>query len=432
MSRSAAPGDTDLLLQAFHAGLDAVAPQRVVPPALPAPPSGRTVVVGAGKASAAMAHALETHWTGELNGLVAVPTGYAVPCERVEVVEASHPVPDETGWRTAQRMLQAVRGLGPDDLVITLFSGGGSALLPLPAGAVTLNDKRGLTTQLLRSGATIGEINSVRKHLSAIKGGRLALAAAPAPVVNLLISDVAGDDPAIIASGPALPDSSSLADARRVLDKYGLEVPVTIREHLADPGNETPKPGDPKLGPISTRIVASANQFLDAAAASLNDAGLPAFILSDALAGEAAQVALVQAAIAREIGLRGRPFAPPCVLLSGGETTVTVRGGGSGGPNLEFLLGLVVALGDTSNIAALACDTDGSDGSSGVAGAVVRPDTSARAAAAGLDARGALERNDSLAFFQALGDLVITGPTFNNVNDFRALVVRPRAGTRLT
>ena len=414
-----------LLLEAFHAGLAAVHPERVLPPFLPPLPAGRTIVVGAGKASAAMARAVETHWAGELSGLVVVPHGYAVECERVTVVEAAHPVPDDFGSAAARRVLGLVQGLTEEDLVLALFSGGGSSLLPLPSGSLTLDDKRSLTRQLLRTGAPITDINCLRKHLSAIKGGRLACAAGPAAVVNILISDVAGDDPSLIASGPGVPDRSTLQEARGVVETYGLQVSDAVREHLANDDNETPKPGDPCFARVSVSVAAGARTFLEGAAAHLEERGVPAHILSDSLEGEARDVARVQAALLEQIARRGEPFAAPCALLSGGETTVTVRGRGRGGPNMEFLLALVAALGDTTRYAALACDTDGADGSTAAAGAVMRPDTGARAARAGLDPGLLLDANDSQTFFEELGDLVVTGPTLNNVNDFRALLVLP-------
>jgi glycerate 2-kinase len=412
-----------LLLGAFEAALSAVAPEKTVPPALPEPPRGRTVVVGAGKASAAMARAVERRWQGGLSGLVVVPRGYGVECERIEVVEAAHPVPDEVGFAAAGRILKLVSDLGPEDLVIALFSGGGSALLPLPAGAVSMEDKRSLITQLLRAGANIGEINCLRKHLSAIKGGRLACAAYPAAVVNILISDVAGDDPATIASGPAVPDPSTLADARQVVEKYRLLASPGVLAHLEQTENETPKPDDPCFARVSTRIVASARTLLEAAAAFLEERGVPSLILGDSIEGESRDVALVHAAIARQVAQRGQPIPAPCALLSGGETTVTIRGDGRGGSNMEFLLALVSALKDSVSYAAIACDTDGSDGSSGIAGAVARSDSWRRAEGLGLDPRRMLDNNDSCTFFAALGDLVDTGPTFNNVNDLRALLV---------
>lgn len=413
----------ELLIEAFRHALAQVAPANVLPRALPHPPKGRTVVVGAGKAAASMAVTLERHWTTALSGLVVAPYGYALRCERIRVLEAAHPVPDSAGAAAAREMLHLVRGLHEDDLVIALFSGGGSALLPLPAGDVTMDDKRSLTSQLLLAGATIREINCVRKHLSALKGGRLARACAPARVVNLLISDVAGDDPSAIASGPGLPDPSTLAEARQVIEKYRLDASAAVRRHLSQAANETPKPGDACFARVESTIVASSQTFLESAARFFSDRGIRPVIVSDSIEGEAAAVALAHAALARQVVPRGRPAPAPCVLLSGGETTVTVRGSGRGGRNTEFLLALVLALGGDIRYAALACDTDGVDGVAGAAGAVARSDTLERAAATGLDARRLLRDNDSRTFFEGLGDTVVTGPTFNNVNDFRAVVV---------
>jgi len=382
------------------------------------------VVVGAGKASAAMARAVEDHWPGELAGLVVTRYGHAVPCERIEVREAAHPVPDAVGTAAAADMLALVRGLSADDLVIGLFSGGGSALLPLPAGAVTLDDKRSLTSQLLRAGAPIGEINAVRKHLSAIKGGRLACACAPARVVGLLVSDVVGDDPSIIASGPLVPDPSTLADALSVIDKYRVEVPPRVLRHLLLPDSETPKPGDPCFKRVSVHVVASARMMLDAAARFFEDRGLRSVIVSDSIEGESASAALIHAALVKDAARGGRPCPAPCVFLSGGETTVTVRGKGRGGPNAEFLLALALALAADVDYTALACDSDGIDGLAEGAGAVADATTIRRALAAGLHPRDMLSDNDSHSFFAALGDAVVTGPTLTNVNDFRAILVR--------
>ena len=416
------PADA-MLLGAFMQALDGLDAERILPPALPELPRGRTVVVGAGKASASMARALERHWRGDLSGLVAVPYGYALPCERIRVVEAAHPVPDDVGLAAARDMMTLVRGLTRDDLVVALFSGGGSALLPLPAGGVTLEDKKSLISQLLVVGATIREINCVRKHLSAIKGGRLACACGPARLVNLLVSDVAGDDPSAIASGPGIPDPTTLAEARQVVEKYGLRASDAVHGHLSDEANETPKPGASCFARSSTVVLASAQDFLESAARFFEAEGVPAVILSASVEGESADVALVHAAIARQVAAHGQPAPPPCVLLSGGETTVTQRGSGRGGPSSEFLLALAVALGGEVEYAALACDTDGVDGGSGVAGAIARSDTLERARAQGLEASRMLRANDSQSFFEALGDAVVTGPTFTNVNDFRAIMV---------
>jgi glycerate 2-kinase len=418
-----------LLRRMFEAAVGAALPDRVLPGHLPPPPRGRTVVVGAGKASAAMARALEERWPGRIDaGLVVTRYGHAVPCRHVEVVEAAHPVPDEAGRRAAERILGAVRGLAEDDLVIALVSGGGSALLTLPAPGLTLEDKRAVNTALLRSGAAIGEMNCVRKHLSAIKGGRLAAAAFPARVRALLISDVPGDDPAVIASGPTVPDPTTFADARAILARHGVVPPEAVRRHLERAEDETPKPGDPRLSRAETVTIATPQRSLEAAAAAAREAGVAPVILGDAIEGEAREVARVMAGIAAQAARHGQPAPPPCALLSGGETTVTVRGGGRGGRNVEFLLALAVALDGAAGVHALAADTDGVDGAEEVAGAVLRPDTLARARALGLDARAMLAANDAHPFFAALGDRVVTGPTLTNVNDFRALLVAPAAG----
>jgi hydroxypyruvate reductase len=420
--------DPALLLRGlFDAALAAADPARCVPPHLPAPPPGRTVVVGAGKAAAAMAQAVEAHWPGPLEGLVVTRYGHGAPCRRIEVVEAAHPVPDAAGRGAAARMLEMVRGLGPDDLVLCLMSGGASALLALPAPGLTLQDKQAINRALLRSGAAIGEMNGVRKHLSAIKGGRLAAAAAPARVVTLVISDVPGDDPAVIGSGPTVADPSSFAEARAVLAKYGIAEPAAALEHLASAAEETPKPGDPRLARAETIIVARPQDALMAAAAAARAAGVAPVILGDSLEGEAREVALVHAGIARQVLRHGQPAAPPAVLLSGGETTVTVRGHGRGGRNAEFLLALAVALGGSPRMHAIACDTDGIDGTEDNAGALLHPDSLARAAARDVDAKARLADNDGYGFFAALGDLVVTGPTRTNVNDFRAILIEPAA-----
>lgn len=412
-----------LLLDMLDAAIAAAAPALCLPPHLPAPPKGRTVVVGAGKAAAAMAAAVEAHWTGSLEGLVVTRYGHAVPCPRIKVVEAAHPVPDAAGPQAARAILELASGLGPDDLLLCLISGGGSALLALPAGAITLEDKQAVNRALLASGAQIGEMNTVRKHLSAIKGGRLALAAAPARVVALMISDVPGDDPGIIASGPTVPDRTTSAEALAVLRKYGIGAPRKILDHLADPASETPKPGDPRFGAIETVMLATPQMALEAAAGVARAAGFAPVILGNAIEGEARDVGLVHAGIALQCAGYGQPGAPPCALISGGETTVTVRGAGRGGRNAEFLLSLGLGLGGHPDIAALAADTDGIDGSEENAGAIVMPDTLARAAKAGLNLAERLAGNDAYAAFAALGDLVVTGPTYTNVNDFRAILI---------
>jgi hydroxypyruvate reductase len=413
-----------LLLDMLEAAIASAQPALCVPPHLPKRPKGRTIVVGGGKASAAMARAVEDAWDGPLEGLVVTQHGYRVACDRIEIVEASHPVPDTAGEAAARRILDLASSAGPDDLVLCLISGGGSALMPLPAAGLTLTDKQAVNRALLRSGATIGEMNCVRKHLSAIKGGRLAAAAAPAEVVTLLISDVPGDSPAVIASGPTVPDPTTFADARAILEKYAIAEPDAAVAHLRAAGEETPKPGDPRLAGGETILVATPQMALEAAASVARRRGVTPVILGDAVEGEAREVAKVHAAIARQVARRGQPSPPPAVLLSGGETTVTVRGKGRGGRNAEFLLALAVALDGAPGIFALAADTDGIDGTEDNAGAVIAPDSLARAAAAGLNAKALLADNDGYGFFAALDDLVITGPTLTNVNDFRAILIQ--------
>lgn len=415
-----------LLRAMFDAAVDAASPASRVPAYLPPPPKGRTIVVGAGKASAAMARAVEDHWPGPLTGLVVTRDGHGVPCDRIEIVEASHPVPDARGLEAARRIRALVEGLGPDDLVLALMSGGGSALLTLPAPGLTLEDKRSVNAALLRSGAPIGAINVVRKHLSAIKGGRLAAAAHPARTVTLVISDVPGDDPALIASGPTVADASTFAEARAVLRRYGIAEPAAVMGHLDRAAAETPKPGDPRLARAQTMVVAAPQLSLEAATAVARRAGVTPLILGDAIEGEAREVGRVMAGIARQVGRHGQPAPAPCVLLSGGETTVTVRGRGRGGRNVEFLLSLAVELDGSPGVFALAGDTDGVDGAAPIAGAIVTPDTLGRAQALGIDAVAALADNDGHGFFGALGDQVITGPTRTNVNDFRAILVTAR------
>ncbi|WP_373378797.1 glycerate kinase [Cupriavidus nantongensis] len=412
-----------LLRDLFDTAVASVSASHCLPPHLPAPPKGRTVVIGAGKAAAAMAQAVEANWQGELSGLVVTRYGHGADCKRIEVVEAAHPVPDEAGARAAQRMVELVQGLSADDLVLCLISGGGSALLAAPAPGLTLADKQAVNKALLRSGASIGEMNCVRKHLSALKGGRLALHCAPARVETLLISDIPGDDPTLIASGPTLPDATTCADALAVIAKYGIEVPANVRAHLESGAGETPKPGDARFNGHRSVTLATAQQSLEAAAARARELGFEAHILSDCIEGEAREVAEVHAAIARQVAQRGQPFSKPCVILSGGETTVTVRGKGRGGRNAEFLLALAVALDGLPGVYALAGDTDGIDGSEDNAGALLSPDTLTRAGARGLNARAHLENNDGYGFFAGLDDLIVTGPTRTNVNDFRAILI---------
>jgi hydroxypyruvate reductase len=422
--------DRELLEAMFRAAVDAVSPARCLPPRLPAPPRGRTVVVGAGKAAAAMAQAVEAHWRGPLSGLVVTRYGHGAPCERIEVVEAAHPVPDAAGRRAASRILETVRGLTADDMVLCLISGGGSALLAAPAEGLTLEAKQAVNKALLRSGANISEMNCVRKHLSAIKGGRLGAACAPARVVTLLISDVPGDDPSVIASGPTVPDPTTFADALAVLAKYGIAEPRAVLEHLRAARDETPKPGDPRLAGGEVVMLASAQDALRAGAAVARAAGVAPVILGDSIEGEARDVAAVHAGIARQVARYGGLGEPPCALISGGETTVTVRGDGRGGRNAEFLLALAVALDGHPGIAAIAADTDGIDGSEDNAGALLGPESVPRAAALGTSAKARLAANDGYGFFAALGDLVTTGPTRTNVNDFRAILIRPEARAR--
>jgi hydroxypyruvate reductase len=413
----------DLLAKMFAAAVNAAQPEHCLPPFLPEPPRGRTVVIGAGKASAAMARALERHWPGKLTGLVVTRYGYAVPCERIEIVEASHPVPDDAGLAAAGRLLDTVRGLTPDDLVICLISGGGSALLPLPGHGVSLEDKQAINRALLKSGATISEMNCVRRHLSAIKGGRLAAACHPARVVNLLISDVPGDNPMDIASGPTVADPTTCADALEIVHRYGIALPAGARWLLESGAGETVKPGDARLERVTTHLVATPQLALEAAATVAAEVGLPALILGDSIEGEARDVGKVMAGIALQVKNRSQPVAPPCVLLSGGETTVTVRGQGRGGRNVEFLLSLAVALNGAPGIHAVAGDTDGVDGQEEIAGAFIAPDTLERAWATGIRPRDRLDDNDGHGFFEALGDALITGPTLTNVNDFRAILL---------
>lgn len=409
----------------FNAGLDAARPALCVPPHLPKPPKGRTVVVGAGKAGAAMAAAVEAHWPEDaaLSGLVVTRYGHGADCKRIEVVEAGHPMPDANGYAAAGRIIEMVKGLTEDDLVLCLISGGGSSLLTLPPPEVPLSAKQAVTKALLLGGAAIGEINCVRKHLSAIKGGRLALAAAPARIVTLIISDVPGDDPATVASGPTIADSTTREDALAVLAKYEVVTPPSVNRWLNNPDSETAKPGDAALARVDNRVIATAQIALDAAAAAARKAGVTPLVLGNAIEGEARDVAKVHAGIALQIGRHGQPAPAPCVLISGGETTVTVKGTGRGGRNAEFLLALVMALNGAPNIWSLACDTDGIDGTEDNAGAIATPDTLARARAMGLNPAAMLADNDGYNFFKGVGDLIVTGPTRTNVNDFRAIYI---------
>ena len=422
-----------------------VAVERALPLAsmgacLPPPPKGRTLVIGAGKAGGSMVQALEALWPADapLSGLVVTRYGHIPPLpeglpQRIELVEASHPVPDQAGFDAASRILALANGttevLTADDLVLCLISGGGSSLLTLPADGLTLADKQRINKELLDSGAHIGEMNCVRKHLSRIKGGRLAAACAPAQVVTLTISDVPGDDPAVIASGPTVPDATTCAEALAILDRYRIDVPAAIRAQLQDGTLETPKPGDAAFDGHRTHLIATPQQSLEAAAAVARAAGIEAHILSDEMEGESREVGKVQGALARAVAKRGMPFARPCVILSGGETTVTIRPRqpgqpkGRGGRAGEFCLGLAGALAGQPDVWALAADTDGIDGIEDNAGAFVTPDTLARAAAKNRKLLDHLDRNDAYGYFDAIGDLLVTGPTHTNVNDFRALLI---------
>lgn len=414
-----------LLRQMFDAAVAAADPMRCVADNLPDRPKGRVIVLGAGKASAVMAQAVEAVWDGPLEGLVVTRYGHGAPCDRIEIVEAAHPVPDDAGLTAARRILKLAESAGPDDLVLCLISGGGSALLTLPAPGVAFAEKQALNKALLESGAAIGDMNTVRKHVSAIKGGRLAAAAAPARVVTLAISDVPGDDPAVIASGPTVPDPTTLADARAILAKFGIAPSAAIAEALDDPANETPKPSDPAFAKAETIIIATPARSLSAAAEIARAAGVTPWIMSDAIEGESREVARVMAAIARGVR-QGGPVAPPCVLLSGGETTVTVgsdAGDARGGRSSEFALALAIALEGDPAIHALMADTDGIDGSGPHAGARVGPATLQRLIEAGADAKALLGAHQSYNAFAMLDDLIVTGPTRTNVNDFRAVLV---------
>ena len=426
MTASATSSTADrrgLLCSLFDAAVAAAQPALCLPPHLPTRPKGRTIVIGAGKASAAMARALEDHWDGPLEGLVITRYGYEVACERIQIVQAAHPVPDAAGLRATQHIQELVSGLTADDLVIALISGGGSSLLVAPGDGLTLQDKQALNTALLKSGATISEMNCVRRHLSAIKGGRLAAACHPAQVLTLLISDVPGDNPIDIASGPTVADPTTCADALAIINRYRIELPPAVRALLQSAEGESIKPGDGRLARAETRMITAPQMALEAAAQVARAAGLTPYILGDSLEGEARDLGKALAGIARQVAVHGQPFQAPCVLLSGGESTVTLRGKGRGGRNVEFLLALGVALDGLASVYALAGDTDGVDGAEEIAGAVLTPETLARAWAAGINPRASLDANDGHGFFQALGDSVITGPTLTNVNDFRAILI---------
>ena len=413
----------ELLNRMFQAAINAAKPEQCIQPHLPSPPKGRLVVIGAGKASAEMARAFEVLWHEPLTGLVVTRYGYAVPCQHIEIVEAAHPVPDAAGLAASERMLQLVQNLNADDLVVCLISGGGSSLLPLPAPGLSLADKQAINQALLKSGASISEMNCVRRHLSAIKGGRLAAACYPAKVITLLISDVPGDDPMNIASGPTVADPTTCEDALDLVRRYGIELPPAARTLLESGAGESIKPGDPRLANAETRIITAPQIALEAAATVAREAGYTPYILGDAIEGEAKDVGKTMGGIALQVARHAQPFTPPCVLLSGGETTVTVRGNGRGGRNVEFLLALGIALDGKSGVHALAGDTDGVDGQEEIAGAFLSPDTLTRAWSLGLRPKDSLANNDGHGFFSALNDSVITGPTLTNVNDFRAILI---------
>lgn len=432
MTRATPLNPADLLRRMFDAAVASAQPALCVPRFLPelAEVRGRVIVIGAGKASAAMAQAVEEHWRGRglerVEGLVVTRYGYGAPCERIEIVEAAHPVPDAAGEAAARRLMALVSGLQPDDLVLCLISGGGSALLPLPGAGLTLADKQAVNKALLASGATITEMNCLRRHLSAIKGGRLAAACHPARVLSLLISDVPGDQPIDIASGPTVADPTTTGDALAIVRRYGIELPPAARQLLESGAGESVKPDDPRLARAEAHIVAAPQLALEAAAQVALEAGVTAHILGDALEGEARDVGKVLAAIALQVAKHGQPFEPPCVLLSGGETTVTLRGQGRGGRNVECLLSTAIALDGQADVHGIACDTDGVDGAEELAGALIGPDTLRRAWALGLRPRDELADNNGHGFFEALGDSVVTGPTRTNVNDFRALLIEAR------
>lgn len=414
----------NFLKSLFESAVDAADPARIIPQNLPAKPKGRTIVVGAGKASAAMAKVFEDVWDGDLTGLVVTRYDYGVDCSRIEILESAHPVPDAAGLQAATRMLEFVSGLNEDDLVVALISGGGSSLLPLPPASIGLEGKAAVNDALLKSGATIHEMNCLRKYMSTIKGGRLAEAAHPARVVSLVLSDIPGDDPALVASGPTIPDGTSRADALAIVDRYKMSLPASAIDWLRDETNLAPDPADPKFARNEVLTIGAAQMSLQAAAGLARNAGIDAHILSDAIEGEARDVGLMHAALARQILMRNEPFAKPALLLSGGETTVTLRGKGRGGRNTEFLLGFAIAIRGLSGIHALAADTDGIDGSEANAGAFADGSTFDRLLEAGIDPRACLAENDAYSAFEAIGDLLVTGPTRTNVNDFRAILLR--------
>ncbi len=410
-----------LLQILFNKSWTAASPQKCLPPFLPARPAGRTIVIGAGKGSAEMAMSLEENWTGKLagklEGIVLTRYGHGAPTKHIKIIEAAHPVPDEAGLNGTREIVDLISNLTKDDLVICLISGGGSALLTAPAGDITLEEKQSINRQLLASGAPIDEMNCLRKHLSAVKGGRLAVAAYPAKVVSLMISDVPGDDPSVIASGPTVADVSTTEQALEIVEKYKLDLPESIENFLNSPQAETPNPGDPRLANIENHIIAAPAQSLEQAAQAAKKAGYQVTNLGDAIEGEAREVAAQHAALAL--------VAKPGVIISGGETTVTLKGTGRGGRNGEYALALAIALDGAPNIWAIAADTDGIDGIEDNAGAIITPTTLSRAKDLGMSPQAYLDNNDAYSFFEKLGDLVTTGPTRTNVNDFRAILIEP-------
>ncbi|MBI1273254.1 MAG: DUF4147 domain-containing protein [Alphaproteobacteria bacterium] len=407
----------------FDAALDAVKAEDRVPLYLPRPPKGKTVVVGAGKAAAIMAKAVEDHYEGDVSGLVITRYGHGVPLQKIRMVEAGHPMPDDAGQEAARAILELAGTLGPDDLLLCLISGGGSALLSLPAQGLSMADMQQVTKSLLLSGANIGEINCVRKHISAIAGGRLARAAKGARIVTLMISDVPGDDLSVIASGPTVADPTCFADAAGILKKYAIDLPPALEKHLAAASDESVKLGDPCLARAEVVMVAKPQDALDAAAAFARTQGITPLVLGNAIEGEARDVALVMAGMARQVVEHGQPIPAPCVLISGGETTVTVKGKGQGGRNCEFLLNFAIATEGLAHVHAIACDTDGIDGTEDNAGAVMAPGMLAAAAKRSVIAKDFAARNDSYNFFKQCDALVMTGPTRTNVNDFRAIYI---------
>lgn len=412
------------LISIFDAAVAAADPERTIRDHLPAKPRGRTIVIGAGKGSAQMAAAFEKVWDGPIEGLVVTRYGYGAKCERIEIIEAAHPVPDAAGLEASRRLLEKVQGLTSDDLVVALISGGGSALLPSPAAGLTLADEIAVNEALLASGAPIAAMNTIRKHVSTIKGGRLAAAAYPAKVVSLVVSDIPGDNPALVASGPTVPDTGSREDALASIAAYGMKLPDAVMEHINSAEADAPSPGDERFAGNEVHLIASAGVSLEAASAEAKRQGIEAVILSDSIEGEAREVGGVHAAIAREVATRNRPFQKPVLILSGGETTVTLRAKGKGGRNSEFLLAFAIGISGADNIHALAADTDGIDGSEDNAGAFADGSTVSRMRAASVDAKAMLAGNNAWTAFNAVGDLFVPGPTGTNVNDLRAILIR--------